>query len=167
MSGGEYFQALPDGAPRAAHAQKLPLVEAGPSGGALREAVAELSGLCLLRPPSHVPPLRADAASLGRRALRRRTARLQHFSYDLAQDGVWNILLELVIAKAENRAVPIKCLWLASGAPQSSALRWVNQLVASGHVTRNFDPADRRCQFIEIDDDLARQIVDFLRATEP
>jgi DNA repair protein RadC len=103
---------------------------------------------------------------LARNALGRRTSRQRHFGAELSQDGVWNMLLELLIAKCEGRPVSIKCLWLASGAPQSTALRWVNLLVGCGHVERTCDPSDGRRQFIEINDPLALRVVEFLRMSE-
>jgi DNA repair protein RadC len=107
-----------------------------------------------------------EASRLGRKALRRRSARLNLFGPDLGQDGVWNILLELLIAQGEGRLTPIKCLWLASGLPQSTALRWVNYLVSRGYAHRKLDPSDGRRQFITLDDDLELRLVQFLRETE-
>jgi hypothetical protein len=166
MSNAHHTAAVPDDAAPGCGAQLRNALSPRAGGGANCSALAALDGDPVVRPATGFGAVRADAALLGRRALRRRTARLQRFSHDLAQDGVWNILLELVIAKAENRSVPIKCLWLASGAPQSTALRWVNHLVESGHVTRNVDPLDARRQFIGVDDELALEIVEFLRLTE-
>jgi hypothetical protein len=110
--------------------------------------------------------LQLHAAALARRALRRRVERRQLFGPALAQDGVWNMLLELLAGKAEGRAISIKCLWVASGLAHSTSLRWVNYLVARGHVTRSGDPTDGRRQFIELGESLARDMALFIAGTE-
>jgi hypothetical protein len=113
-----------------------------------------------------LPSLVSDPAALARNALRRHAARLTEFGPYLAQEGIWNMLLELLIARREGRLVAIKCLWLASGVPQSTALRWVHLLVAQGHVTRRGDPRDgRRCS-LELSEELALRVDRFLAATE-
>lgn len=121
------------------------------------DSPARLSGVSLICSP---------AATLGRKAQRRRFARIRQFGSELGQDGVWNMLLELVVARLEQKMISTKCLWLASGAPQSSALRWVNHLVADGHLARSLDPADARRHFLRIDDELFDRVVAFLVATE-
>lgn len=134
--------------------------ELGESGTAQREEDGRARGIQLSSEWEH------QAAQLARQVLHRRLRRLDHFGPELAQDGVWNMLLELVIARAQGKLVPIKCLWLSSGVPQSTALRWVNWLQARGHVERRNDPTDRRRQFIRIGDDLAFEMNVFLSATE-
>ncbi|HEV2567929.1 hypothetical protein [Sphingomonas sp.] len=57
----------------------------------------------------------------------------------------------------------MKCLWLASGAPRSTALRWVQHLERRQLVRRISDPDDGRRQFIVLDERLARRLVEFLR----
>ena len=84
----------------------------------------------------------------------------------MAQDGVWNMLLELLAGRAEGKAISIKCLWVASGLAHSTSLRWVNYLVARGHVTRSGDPTDGRRQFIELGESLAMDIARFIAETE-
>lgn len=145
---------LPPAAAAATSAPNLP-----------RQAAGTVAGLDVLR---HVPRSADGGADvrLCREALQRRAARLRQFGPDLAHDGVWNMLLELVVARGEGRSIPIKCVWLASGLSQSTSLRWVNHLAAAGHVHRSTDPADARRQFIEIDDGLAEQVIEFLRLTE-
>lgn len=107
-----------------------------------------------------------QAALLARRALRRRIVRREHFGPELAQDGVWNMLLELLAARSDGSQLSIKCLWLSSGLPHSTSLRWINHLVARGYVTRSEDPADGRRQFIALGDPLAERIATFIEETE-
>ncbi len=73
------------------------------------------------------------------------------------------MLLELLVARGERRYTPVKCLWLASGAPRSTALRWVQHLERRQLVRRISDPDDGRRQFIVLDERLARRLVEFLR----
>ena len=103
---------------------------------------------------------------VARRALARRKLRLRCFTAELAHDAAWNMLLELLIARSEARAVPIKCLWSVSGVSVSTALRTVRQLESLGHVIRKNDAEDRRRQLIEIAPALAARIREFLRETE-
>ncbi len=130
----------------------------GNSHSQLTKEAMSASGLLEATSPS--------TAALARKALQRRAFRLRRFRAELACDGVWNMLLELMAAKAEGRNVPIKCLWVASGAPQSTALRWINQLENAGHVTRSGDERDRRRQFIHIDEELAMRVAAFLEESE-
>lgn len=110
--------------------------------------------------------LELQAAALARRALRRRVERRRRFGSALAQDGVWNMLLELLVGRAEGRAISIKCLWVASGLAHSTSLRWVNYLVDRGYVMRSDDPTDGRRQFIELGESLASDIALFIAETE-
>ena len=108
----------------------------------------------------------AQIAPVARKILHRRAMRLTHFGPSLAQDAVWNMLLELLVARLDHSSVSIKCLWVASGLPATTALRWVKYLEESGHVVRRNDPSDGRRQLMALEDGLALRIMEFLRATE-
>ena len=124
------------------------------------------SAAAVILVPEAGSPSGGDAIHVAKRAQRRRELRLRRFDAELGQDATWNMLLELLVARLEGRRVAVKCLWLASGAAESSAFRWIGRLEQLGHLTRLTDPKDGRRQFIEMSDELARRLLLFLRDSE-
>jgi hypothetical protein len=105
---------------------------------------------------------RERVAFLARAELRRAALRMDEFEPALGQDCVWNMLLEMVASRAEGRKVSVKCLQIASRGPQSSALRWIRQLEADGHLSSETDQHDRRRRFLRISDNLAARVSNHL-----
>ncbi|NNM77975.1 hypothetical protein HJG53_13790 [Sphingomonas sp. ID1715] len=68
----------------------------------------------------------------------------------LFADPAWDMLLDLFVAKAEQRAVSISSVSIASGVPASTAHRWIEALLNQAAVRRRPDPGDRRRIYIEI-----------------
>lgn len=147
-----------------------PVLPVTPSSSSPRSARAPVAGGAA--PPTAFPKLAtidppvSEVASLIRRVLHRRASRLAHFGPLLAHDAVWNMLLELLAARVDHGVVSIKCLWVASGLPATTALRWVKHLEDSGHIIRRDDPEDGRRQLMTISDELASRVLEFLRETE-
>jgi DNA-binding MarR family transcriptional regulator len=73
-----------------------------------------------------------------------RARRLSYFDRELFADPAWDILLELFVAAAEGREMPITSLCVASHVPGTTMLRWIGQLVARGMVRRERDRTDKR-----------------------
>lgn len=71
---------------------------------------------------------------------------------DLFGEPAWDMLLELFIGGAEGRKTPIKNLCLASCAPTSTALRWLERLLSLGLVARTADEEDARRCLIDLTD---------------
>lgn len=65
-------------------------------------------------------------------------------------DANWVILVELYLAAIEERRESISSLCVASGAPSTTALRYIKSLTDSGMVTREPDPEDGRRVFVSM-----------------
>jgi hypothetical protein len=90
-----------------------------------------------------------------RKIIRQRQRRAHFFDDDLFVDPAWNILLDLTIARAEHKRVSVSSACIASGAPMSTALRWIAELVKRGLLERTEDDIDRRRAFISLSDGAA------------
>jgi DNA-binding MarR family transcriptional regulator len=70
----------------------------------------------------------------------------------------WDMLLDLYVAGAEQLRVDISSICIASGTPQTTALRHIAILVRDGHLIREADDADKRRTFIRISETLFRAL---------
>lgn len=78
----------------------------------------------------------------GMRAIRLR--RNEILGKPVFRDPAWDMLLDLVVAADERRAVSVSGLCHASGVPTTTALRHVERLETLGLLKRTPDPADKR-----------------------
>lgn len=65
------------------------------------------------------------------------------------------MLLDLFVAAADGRDVSVSSACIASGVPNSTALRWIGELEREGMVVRRRDDRDARRTFLEIAPDAA------------
>lgn len=72
------------------------------------------------------------------------------FKRSIFSDPSWDILLDLFIAGSKGRLVAVKEACLASGAPNTSALRCIQLLQDAGLVARQADPSDGRRQLLAL-----------------
>ena len=98
---------------------------------------------------------------LVRHIIRMRRARIDHFGAELFADPVWDMLLELTAAQAEHRRVTIKVLCLASGVPNTTALRWIHHMSDQGLIIRSEDDTDKRRVFVSLSDRGMRIMADY------
>lgn len=82
------------------------------------------------------------------RAISRR--RCRHLSGEWFGEPAWEMLLELFIQFAGGARVSTKCLVIASGAPDTTALRVIDRLVESGLVERAPSQTDKRVTLINL-----------------
>jgi DNA-binding transcriptional ArsR family regulator len=99
------------------------------------------------------PPL--PDPRLVRRIIRQRHLRARFFDPALFADPAWDMLLDLVAARAEHKRVSVTSLCIASGVPPTTALRWIAQLTVAGLLERAEDETDRRRVFITLSDPAA------------
>jgi DNA-binding MarR family transcriptional regulator len=87
-----------------------------------------------------------------------RRARAAAFGPDLFADPAWDMMLELLLARIERRPVCVSKLCLASGVPQTTAIRWISALVARGLLERSADPSNGRRILVDLSDAAAARL---------
>lgn len=69
---------------------------------------------------------------------------------NLSTDAVWNILLDLFVQRCRKRRVSVGDLCIASGVPESTALRWIKLLQERGLIQRTPDTDDARRAYLSL-----------------
>lgn len=77
-------------------------------------------------------------------------------------DPAWNILLDLLLARLEKRAVSVSSACIASGAPTSTALRLIKKLINDDVLYRIQDERDGRRSFLGINETVEKMMLDYL-----
>lgn len=73
-----------------------------------------------------------------------RKKRYAIFPRSFLGEPAWEMLLEAYVSKMAGDALAVTDLCVASGQPQSTALRWITILEQHEYLTRSQDPSDRR-----------------------
>jgi hypothetical protein len=90
--------------------------------------------------------------------IKARRARLNFFSADHFFEPAWDMMLDLFLARKEQRLVCVSSVCAAANVPTSTALRWIRKLESDGTVLREPDPNDRRRVFICLSDPGAARV---------
>ena len=101
-----------------------------------------------------------------RAMIRARRLRDQYFSGELFADPAWDMLLDLLLARLEQRTVAVSSLCIAAAVPPTTALRWIKRLTDEGIFVRTADPRDGRRVFIDLSDGAADAMANYIRAAE-
>jgi len=88
--------------------------------------------------------VRAFRIRICRRLIRERRLVKDMLGTSLCASPNWDMLLDLYLAKLEQRSIYQSALCLAAHIPESSAHRWTVKLAEQGVLVRRIDPADRR-----------------------
>lgn len=91
-----------------------------------------------------------NSASQVRRFIAARNARARYIEPQLTSDVPWNMLLDLYAAHLEGRAISLTSAYIASNAPNTTALRWVTALENEGLVFRESDGKDKRRVYLRL-----------------
>lgn len=78
------------------------------------------------------------------REIRHWNLRREYITQNVFSDPAWGILLELYFGWLRNRPITIKQACIASGVPQTTALRWLTNLAQQCWLQRESDPSDAR-----------------------
>jgi DNA-binding MarR family transcriptional regulator len=119
----------------------------------LRELLAQFEGLALANrnfPASRVRIPRAEMQKLAICIARARRARIPIFNKSMFGEPAWDMLLELFINVDYGARHSVGRLCDLSGAPPTTALRWLDYLEKEKLVSRQANPTDRRTEFVEI-----------------
>ncbi len=104
----------------------------------------------------------AQICAFIRDALKQEARRRKIGAGELFGDPAWEMLLDLLLAKMEDRQVSVSSACIASGAPMSTALRLVRRLVSEGVLFRVPDEHDRRRHFLIINPKLEQPLIHYL-----
>jgi hypothetical protein len=99
-----------------------------------------------------------------RAMIRARRLRDQYFRGALFADPAWDMLLDLMAARLEEKRVAVSSLCIAAAVPATTALRWIKALTDRGVFVRAADPRDGRRVYIELADETARALAAYLSA---
>jgi len=100
-----------------------------------------------------------------RSIIKLRRLRDKHFDAELFADPAWDMMLDLMAARAEHSKVSVSSLCIAAAVPPTTALRWIKTLTDQGVFVRVADPTDGRRVFIELADTAAANIAKYFVAT--
>jgi DNA-binding MarR family transcriptional regulator len=91
-----------------------------------------------------------DLAGLAERITAARRRRSDFLSADLFAEPGWDIMLALYQANCAGHRMTSTNLCIASNAPSTTALRWLDNLTELGLVSRRKNPLDARIVFFEL-----------------
>ena len=114
----------------------------------------------------HTGDKEMPAISAIRAMIRARRLRDQYFSGELFADPAWDMLLDLLLARLEQRTVAVSSLCIAAAVPPTTALRWIKRLTDEGIFVRTADPRDGRRVFIDLSDEAAEAMGNYIRAVQ-
>jgi DNA-binding MarR family transcriptional regulator len=92
----------------------------------------------------------ASHTTLARRIIRLRRRREILLGNALFADPAWDMLLDLLVAEEEDRAISVTSLCIAAAVPVTTAQRWITVLAEGGLITRKPHPHDRRTVLIRL-----------------
>ncbi len=99
-----------------------------------------------------------------REMIRLRRMREDMFESDLFADPAWDMLLDLMASRLEDKPVSVSSLCIAAAVPATTALRWIKLMTDRGLLVRNADAADARRIFIALSEDTANRLHRLLAA---
>lgn len=127
------------------------------------EDAAVIAGTKAAAPKGEATTFEAAAV---RAILRARRMREQFFRGDMFADPAWDMLLDLLAARLEQKRVAVSSLCIAAAVPATIALRWIKMLTDQGLFVRSADPRDGRRVYIELSEEAAHALAAYLRAIE-
>jgi hypothetical protein len=101
-----------------------------------------------------------------RAIIRARRLRDHFFNAELFADPAWDMLLDLTAARIEKQRVAVSSLCIAAAVPPTTALRWIKALCDQRVFVRLADPEDGRRVFIELAEQSAAAMANYLRAAQ-
>lgn len=91
--------------------------------------------------------------------IKARRLRDQYFTSDLFADPAWDMLLDLLAARMEEKNITVSSLCIAANVPPTTALRWISVMTNQGIFERQADLEDKRRVYIELSDDATASLI--------
>ena len=102
-------------------------------------------------------------SALAKQLIADRRARNAEFPCELFADPAWDILLDLFVAHSDALRISVTSAVIAANVPPTTALRWITLMADRGYLIRVPDPHDRRRVHIELAEDTAVRIKNYLQ----
>lgn len=93
---------------------------------------------------------KAGLVSIAARLLKEADSRTEYFPSLGFHDSYWSMLLDLYIQAVEQKKVTISDAAIAARVPNTTALRWIGELVKRGVIVRTPDGVDRRRCYVNL-----------------
>lgn len=93
-----------------------------------------------------------DRREFARRVLRVRQQRNAILGADSFRDPAWDMLLDLYVQDGSSAGTMVSALCIASGVPQTTALRYIYRLEQLGLVQTTDHPTDQRRTMVSLTD---------------
>jgi hypothetical protein len=124
----------------------------GPQSLSLDERVARLERRLA---PANQPPSAGEVsdealAVIAARICQSRLRRGRHLPFEILGEPAWDIMLDLFVAAVRGKAVRTCSACYASGAPLTTALRWLAALETRGLVERHSEFGDHRVNLVRL-----------------
>jgi len=103
-------------------------------------------------PPLPVAPVETARSYLRLRRRREFLFVSAGFGKGLFGEPVWDMILDLYVARSQDKRISVSSLCLAAAVPPTTALRHISIMAESGLVTRLGDPDDARRIYIQLAD---------------
>ena len=103
--------------------------------------------------PDHNPDELAETRRWAKMTLDTYSARSNFFPDGLFADPAWDMLLDLMHARLNNKQISVSSLCIAARVPATTALRRIGDLVQTGLALRVKDKSDGRRVFVELTPD--------------
>jgi DNA-binding MarR family transcriptional regulator len=119
-----------------------------------------------LSPPSIAEvTVASPLVAAARDILRARRGRARQFSKAMFGEPAWDMLLALYAHSDDGPRHSIGRLVVFSGAPSTTALRWLDYLEKERLVMRHPNPTDRRSEYIQLTDKGRAKMEEYLSET--
>lgn len=105
--------------------------------------------------------------ALARRYVKQRQLRASAFRSEIFRDPAWDVVLDLYCAHMEGKVVSVMDACIAAAVPTTTAHRCLQRMRREGLVILRRDVEDRRRQYLELSDDAALAVEQWLVATWP
>lgn len=103
-----------------------------------------------------------NLAAFARHLYKERRVRDTALGAAMFHDPVWDVLLDLYAAAGENVRVNVTSACAASGAPPTSALRYIKMMTKEGMLVRDDCRTDARRVYVRLSDKMTQKMTELL-----
>lgn len=108
------------------------------------------------------PERLACAVHLAKMLKGMRRLRNEAYPSDLFGEPAWDMLLSLFLARCDQYRLKVSTLAFESNVPQTTALRWISELIERGLARKIASPTDLRTHFVEMTESAFDQMATLL-----